>query len=152
MQRAAKALPSALWARAGAQQQGLWQTPAMAMATKVDGSTKSGLDEGSPGANTAERKAFKSDMDASYGDAYSTRSSDEGFGERYGEAVKVVLEKKEDTTELQRGATAERDQNEETVKQVEYDTSQGEHVQEKEVSRHSTKGAAFGGGHGGAAT
>lgn len=64
MHRAAKALPCALWARVEgvvgrAGEQGLWQTPAMAMATKVDGSTKSGLDEGSPGANAAEREAFK---------------------------------------------------------------------------------------------
>lgn len=54
-------------------------------------------------------------MDSSYGDAYSTRSSDEGYGERYGEAVKGVLDQK-DTTELQRGAVAERDQHDESGK------------------------------------
>lgn len=52
-------------------------------------------------------------MQKSYGDAYSQRSSDEGYGERYGETVKVEDEKKYNTTELQRGATAERDQKEE---------------------------------------
>lgn len=51
-------------------------------------------------------------MDKSYGSAYSQRSADEGYGERYGEAVEVSIEKKHDTTELQRGATAELDQNE----------------------------------------
>lgn len=148
MHKAVKVLPSGLWARVegvvgrSVGEQGLWQKPAMAMSTKLDGSTKSGIDEGSPGNNPAEREAFKSDMDSSYGDAYSTRSSDEGFGERYGEAVKVVLEEK-DTRELQRGETAERDQSKESVKQVQYDTSQGEHVREKEVARHSEKGTAF---------
>jgi hypothetical protein len=53
-------------------------------------------------------------MGDSYGMAYTTRSSDEGYGERYGEAVKKVLEKKaekeEHLSEIQRGATADRDE------------------------------------------
>jgi len=47
-------------------------------------------------------------MGKSYGDAYSTRCLDEGYGERYGEAaVKVVLEKKQ-------GASYKCDQTEDT--------------------------------------
>jgi len=53
---------------------------------------------------------YRDDMAKSYGGAYSERSADEGFGERYGESVKITTEKKESTTELQRGETAERDQ------------------------------------------
>jgi hypothetical protein len=52
-------------------------------------------------------------MGDSYGAAYTTRSADEGYGERYGEAVKAVLEKKAqkegNMKEAQRGATSERD-------------------------------------------
>jgi len=42
-------------------EQGLWQRSAMAMATKVDGGKNSagGIDQGSPGANPAEREAFR---------------------------------------------------------------------------------------------
>lgn len=80
---------------------------------------------------------YRDDMGKSYGNAYSQRSSDEGFGERYGEPVKVQIEKKQSTTVLQRGETAERDQEADAVVDVEYDITQGEHVAEKEVSRHS---------------
>lgn len=55
----------------------------------------------------------RDDMGDSYGAAYTTRSADEGYGERYGEAVKAVLEKKAqkegNMKEAQRGATSERD-------------------------------------------
>lgn len=49
-------------------------------------------------------------MEESYGVGYATRASEMGYGERYGEAVKAVLDKKGDKREMQRGATAERDQ------------------------------------------
>jgi len=51
-------------------------------------------------------------MAKSYGGAYSERSADEGFGERYGESVRVTTEvkTKQSSSELQRGETAERDQ------------------------------------------
>ena len=44
-------------------------------------------------------------MATSYGAAYASRSSEEGFGERYGEAVKAVLEKKEGQMDMQEGTT-----------------------------------------------
>lgn len=55
----------------------------------------------------------RDDMGDSYGAAYTTRSSDEGYGESYGEAAKAVMEKKAQKEDglsvMQRGATAERD-------------------------------------------
>ncbi|XP_024357774.1 uncharacterized protein [Physcomitrium patens] len=128
---------SGLWPRfegvvLGARGVGYGRTPAVGMASQE-----------SPGANPAEREAFRDDLAKSYGDAYATRSSEEGYGERYGEAVKGVLSKKGDSTELQRGETAERDQKYESVVDVKYDTSQGEHVEQKEVSRHSGAKLAF---------
>lgn len=64
IRKAVRVLPFRLLARVEsvvgrAGQQGLWRRPAMAMATKADGSTKSGIDEGSPGAKPAEREAFE---------------------------------------------------------------------------------------------
>ncbi|KAG0559698.1 hypothetical protein KC19_10G124200 [Ceratodon purpureus] len=93
-------------------------------------------------ATGAERHAFRDDMGDSYGAGYQTRSSDEGYGERYGEAVKNVLEKKaekeEHLHEIQRGATAERDQKADADVHPDYDRTQGEPVAQKEDSRHST--------------
>lgn len=51
----------------------------------------------------------REDMEDSYGEAYATRSSDEGYGEAYGEAVKRY-QTNPDIKEVQRGATSERDQ------------------------------------------
>lgn len=55
----------------------------------------------------------RDDMGDSYGVAYTTRSADEGYGERYGEAVRAVLDKmaqkEANMKEVQRGATSERD-------------------------------------------
>lgn len=52
-------------------------------------------------------------MGDSYGAAYTTRSADEGYGERYGEAVKAVMDKKAqkegNMKEAQRGASSQRD-------------------------------------------
>lgn len=54
-------------------------------------------------------------MGDTYGAGYMTRSADEGYGERYGEAVKKVMDKKAvkegHMQELQSGTTADRDQN-----------------------------------------
>lgn len=49
-------------------------------------------------------------MEESYGVGYATRASEMGYGERYGEAVKAVLDKNGDKREMQRGATSDRDQ------------------------------------------
>jgi hypothetical protein len=49
-------------------------------------------------------------MEESYGVGYATRASEMGYGERYGEAVNAVLDKKGDKDEMQRGATSDRDQ------------------------------------------
>lgn len=58
----------------------------------------------------------RDDMDESYGVGYATRASDMGYGERYGETVKAILKKKHDKKEMQRGATAERDENADACK------------------------------------
>ncbi|GBG90398.1 hypothetical protein CBR_g50646 [Chara braunii] len=39
------------------------------------------------GGKSSHRQAFEDDMSEAYGEAYATRSADEGFGERYSEAV-----------------------------------------------------------------
>lgn len=58
---------------------------------------------------------YRDDMGDTYGAGYMTRSADEGYGERYGEAVKKVMDNKADKEgpmqELQSGTTADRDQN-----------------------------------------
>ncbi|KAG0611380.1 hypothetical protein M758_7G137300 [Ceratodon purpureus] len=89
------------------------------------------------------RKAYRDDMEESYGVGYATRASEMGYGERYGEAVKAVLDKKGDKREMQRGATAERDQDADAFADTEYDSTQGEPVAEKEVGRNSVGSAAF---------
>jgi len=138
MQRVVKvAASSGLWLRRAGDVQR--SATAMSTAVKVDGGkNSSGIDPDAPGVSPAERQAFRDDMAKSYGGAYSERSADEGYGERYGETVKITKEEKS-TTELQRGETAERDQKADAVVDVEYDMTQGEHVAEKEVSRHSKK-------------
>ncbi|OAE32788.1 hypothetical protein AXG93_374s1150 [Marchantia polymorpha subsp. ruderalis] len=94
----------------------------------------------------AERKAFREDMEDSYGEAYATRSSDEGYGEAYGEAVKRY-QTNPDIKEVQRGATSERDQKADafadTKSGSDYDTSQGHPVAEKEKARHAKHEDAF---------
>jgi len=58
----------------------------------------------------------RDDMEESYGIGYATRASDMGYGERYGETVKAILKKKHDRMEMQKGASAERDQNADACK------------------------------------
>ena len=58
---------------------------------------------------------FRDDMEESYGVGYATRASEMGYGERYGEAVKAVLDKSADK-ETQRGATSDRDQHADACK------------------------------------
>jgi hypothetical protein len=89
------------------------------------------------------RKAYRDDMEESYGIGYATRASDMGYGERYGETVKAILKNKHDKMEMQRGASAERDQNADAFVDTEYDTTQGEPVAQKEVGRHSHSSSAF---------
>jgi hypothetical protein len=89
------------------------------------------------------RKAYRDDMEESYGVGYATRASEMGYGERYGEAVKAVLDKKGDKRQMQRGATSDRDQHADAFADTEYDTTQGELVAQKEVGRHSEASVAF---------
>jgi hypothetical protein len=89
------------------------------------------------------RKAYRDDMEESYGIGYSTRASEMGYGERYGEAVKAVLDKKANKREMQRGATSDRDEHADAFADAEYDTTQGEPVAEKEIGRHSAASTAF---------
>jgi hypothetical protein len=51
-------------------------------------------------------------MEEAYGVGYATRASEMGYGERYGEAAKAFKKKRDakNTKEMQRGATAERDE------------------------------------------
>ncbi|XP_073392570.1 uncharacterized protein [Physcomitrium patens] len=94
----------------------------------------------------AERHAYRDDMEDSYGAGYTTRSSDEGYGERcgerYSEAVKAVLDKKaqkeDHVGEMQSGMTANRDLSADAGVHPEYNRSQGSHVAQKEDSRHAT--------------
>jgi hypothetical protein len=95
------------------------------------------------GSHPQTRKAYRDDMEESYGVGYATRASEMGYGERYGEAVKAVLDKKHDKREMQRGATAERDQNADAFVDTVYDSTQGEPVAEKEVGRGSNGQDAF---------
>ncbi|KAL3683485.1 hypothetical protein R1sor_001507 [Riccia sorocarpa] len=94
----------------------------------------------------AERPGYREDMSDSYGEAYSIRSSDEGYGEIYGEAVKKY-QSNPDIKEVQRGMTAERDQVADafggTKSGEEYDRTQGHPVAEKEKGRHATHERAF---------
>ncbi|KAL2612419.1 hypothetical protein R1flu_024111 [Riccia fluitans] len=94
----------------------------------------------------AEREGYREDMAESYGVAYAIRSSDEGYGEIYGEAVKRY-QTNPDVKEVQRGMTAERDQNADAVGGTksgqEYDKSQGHPVAEKEDARHAEGKDAF---------
>ncbi|KAG6551745.1 hypothetical protein Mapa_006836 [Marchantia paleacea] len=94
----------------------------------------------------AERKDFREDMEDAYGKAYATRSSDEGYGESYGEAVKKY-QRNPDMKEVQRGATSERDGKADafagTKSGSDYDTSQGHPVAEKERARHAKHEHAF---------
>lgn len=83
--------------------------------------------------------SHRDDMADSFGDAYSTRSSDEGFGGVY--------------------APVERDANPHVEVRHVYDQSQGSEVTEKEKARHATQHTAFPahnrhapGGFGGTAT
>lgn len=82
------------------------------------------------GAKTSQSQG--DDMADSFGDGYSTRSSDEGFGQRYSEHIKFgqtfsegdEVEPRVDThVEVRR----------------EYDQSQGSEVKEKEKGRHATE-------------
>ncbi|XP_024384206.1 uncharacterized protein [Physcomitrium patens] len=116
------------------------------------------------GSHPVTRKAYRDDMEESYGVGYATRAADMGYGQVYGEAVKAILDKKSDKMGMQKGASAERDQHADAFVEAEYDTTQGEPVAQKEVGRHSTvsasietekkahQPAAEAGGHGGAAT
>lgn len=65
----------------------------------------------------------RDDMADSFGEAYSTRSSDEGFGGTY--------------------ATVEHDANAHVEAQHVYDQSQGSEVREEEKARHATQHIAF---------
>nr|ABA54793.1 late embryogenesis abundant protein [Picea glauca] len=89
----------------------------------------------------AGTKTFHSDRDDmadSFGDAYSTRSSDEGFGQRYTEHIKCGPALSEGAE-----ATVERDADPHVEVRREYDESQGSEVREKEKARHATEHTAF---------
>ncbi|GLJ30334.1 hypothetical protein SUGI_0600100 [Cryptomeria japonica] len=68
------------------------------------------------------------DMVEAFGVAYATRSSEEGFGQRYRDNVE-----EEDTTQMQKEATTGE----------EHEKSQGSEVKEKEQGRHATEESAF---------
>lgn len=108
--------------------------------------------EAKAGAKTCHSQ--RNDMADSFGDGYSTRSSDEGFGERYEEHVKHSQTLSEGAE-----ATAERDADARVETWQVYDQSQGSEVREKEKARHATEHNAFSahnrptpGGVGGTAT
>ncbi len=99
----------------------------------------------------------RNDMADSFGDGYSTRASDEGFGERYEEHVKYDQDQ---TPSQGLGFSADRREQESDTKVGHgYDQSQGSEVREKEMARHATQHTAFSahnrptpGGIGGTAT
>jgi len=76
------------------------------------------------------------DMADSFGDGYSTRSSDEGFGQRYSEDIKFGQT-------LSEGAEVEHHAHTHVEVRREYDQSQGSEVTEKEKGRHATEHTAF---------
>jgi hypothetical protein len=86
------------------------------------------------GAKTCQ--SHRNVMAASFGDGYSTRSSDEGFGERYEERVKYDQTPSEGVE-----ATAGRDADAQIGQG--YDHSQGSEVRQKEEGRHATQHTAF---------
>ncbi len=79
---------------------------------------------------------FRDDMSASYGEGYSTRSGDDGFGQVYGKSGKAVRERK-----LAREAEEEDDVV--LVDPKNFDRTQGSPVAQKEAARHSDPGNAF---------
>ncbi|CAM6024996.1 unnamed protein product [Sphagnum balticum] len=78
----------------------------------------------------------RDDMSASYGEGYSTRSGDDGFGQVYGKSGKAVRERK-----LAREAEEEDDVV--LVDPKNFDRTQGSPVAQKEAARHSDPGNAF---------
>lgn len=78
----------------------------------------------------------KDDMSASYGEGYSTRSGDDGFGQVYGKSGKAVRERK-----LAREAEEEDDVV--LVDPKNFDRTQGSPVAQKEAARHSDRRNAF---------
>jgi hypothetical protein len=79
---------------------------------------------------------FRDDMSASYGEGYSTRSGDDGFGQVYGKSGKAVRERK-----LAREAEEEDDVV--LVDPKNFDRTQGSPVAQKEAARHSDRRNAF---------
>ncbi|CAK9217777.1 unnamed protein product [Sphagnum troendelagicum] len=85
----------------------------------------------------------RDDMSDSYGAGYSTRSSDEGFGQIYSTAAKAVKERK------MARETAEEEEEEDSEVDIdpkahrEFDRTQGSHVAQKEAARHSEHENAF---------
>ncbi|CAM6007661.1 unnamed protein product [Sphagnum balticum] len=84
----------------------------------------------------------RDDMSDSYGAGYSTRSSDEGFGQIYSEAAKAVKERK-----MAREIAEEKEEDSEVDIEPkahrEFDRTQGSHVAQKEAARHSEHANAF---------
>jgi hypothetical protein len=82
-------------------------------------------------------------MSESYGAGYSTRSSDEGFGQIYSKAAKAVKERK------MAREIAEEEEEEDSEVDIdpkahrEFDRTQGSHVAQKEAARHSEHANAF---------
>jgi len=88
-------------------------------------------------AGTKTNHSNRDVMADSFGDGYSTRSSDEGFGERYAEHVKYE--------EIPSQGLQLTDKDAGTQVGHEYDHSQGSEVGEKEMARHATQHTAFSG-------
>lgn len=86
------------------------------------------------GAKTSQ--SHGEDMADSFGDGYSTRSSDEGFGQRYSEDIKFGQT-------LSEGAEVQHHADTHVEIRREYDQSQGSEVKEKEKGRHATEHTAF---------
>jgi len=83
----------------------------------------------------------RDDMSDSYGAGYSTRSSDEGFGQIYGEAAKAIKERKmaREIAEEEEDSGVDINPN----AHREFDRTQGSHVAQKEAARHSEHANAF---------
>ncbi|CAM6043194.1 unnamed protein product [Sphagnum compactum] len=82
----------------------------------------------------------RDDMADSYGAGYSTRSSDEGFGQIYSKAAKAVKERK---MARERAEEEEEEVDIDPKAHREFDSTQGSHVAQKEAARHSEHANAF---------